>query len=458
MKVEIGDTVDPTPLDEIPKIVTALHSTFATNKTKDPQWRRTQLKKLHAFFTNQKDLIAEALYEDLHKDPATIMHDVLIVINDIVHCLDHLDEWMKPVHVKKTLFSMLDSNRILMDPLGVVCIIGTWNYPIQLLLGPAVAAIAAGNCVLLKINVVLKPSEVARRTEALLVNWIPKILDSDAVKIVTGAVPEATCLLQQKFDHIFYTGNEHVARIILAAAAKHLTPVSLELGGKCPVYVDENVPVDYVANRMMFGKLSNTGQTCIAPDYVVAHKNIVPKLIPALKKALKKMYTDDPKSTSQYGRIVSAGHTARLIDIVDRQLALPHSNVVAGGDYSKDERYVAPLIVSGVKVTDPLMENENFGPVLGIIEVDNVDEAIEIINSKGHGLCLYIHSNNSRVIKKVIMNTRSGTVSVNDYFINMVLDVPFGGVGSSGMGNYHGKAGFNSECLITRGLVASNGD
>ncbi|KAJ3347255.1 Aldehyde dehydrogenase [Entophlyctis luteolus] len=408
IRVEIADTAAPTPLDEIPK----------------------------------KDLIAAALYEDLRKDPATIMHDVLIVINDIAHCLDHLDEWMKPVYVKKTMFSILDSNRILMDPLGVVCVIGTWNYPIQLLLGPAVAAIAAGNCVL------LKPSEVARHTEALLVNWIPKILDNDAVKIVTGAIPEATCLLQQKFDHIFYTGNEHVARVVLAAAAKHLTPVTLELGGKCPVYIDQNVPAEYVANRLIFGKFSNTGQTCIAPDYVVAHKKIIPKLIPALKKALKKMYTDDPKSTSQYGRIVNAGHTARLIDIVERQLALPHSKVVTGGDYNKDERYIAPLIVYDVKVSDPLMESENFGPLLGIIEVENVDEAIKIINSKGQGLCLYIHSNNSLVIKNVILNTRSGTVCVNDYFINMVLDVPFGGIGTSGMGKYHGKAGFVSECRI----------
>ncbi|KAJ3087672.1 hypothetical protein HK100_008300, partial [Physocladia obscura] len=428
----------PTPLEEIPKIVAGLHATFATNKTRDLAWRRHQLRQLYNFLNDQHDLISEALYKDLNKDPGTVLHDIMIVSSEAAHFLEYLDEYARPIHAKKTLMTLFDKNRILLDPLGVVCIIGTWNYPIQLLLGPLACAIAAGNCAL------LKPSEVATHTEALLLEWVPRIFDKDAIRIVSGSIPQATAILAQKFDHIFYTGNESVGKVILAAAAKHLTPVTLELGGKCPVYVDNHITnIDNVATRIVFGKLANTGQTCIAPDYILVHEKIAAKLVPALKKALMKLYTDNPRAVAHYGRIINKNHTERLVNVLQRQLALKHSRVVAGGEFDVNERYIAPLIVADVKRDDPLMEAEIFGPLLGIVEVSSVDDAIAIINSKSHPLMLYIHSDNAKIVQKVIGATRSGSVSVNDYFVNMALsDLPFGGVGASGMGAYHGRAGF----------------
>ncbi|KAJ3086331.1 Aldehyde dehydrogenase, partial [Physocladia obscura] len=440
IKVNVEQLAETTPtsLEDIPKIVASLHATFATNKTRDLAWRRDQLRKLYNFLDDQYDLISEALYKDLNKDAGTVLHDVMIASSEAAHFLEHLDEYARPIRAKKTLMTLFDRNRILLDPLGVVCIIGTWNYPIQLLLGPLACAIAAGNCAL------LKPSEVATHTEALLLEWVPRIFDNDAIRIVSGGIPQATAILAQKFDHIFYTGNESVGKIILTAAAKHLTPVTLELGGKCPAYVDSHIAnIDTVATRIMFGKLANMGQTCIAPDYILVHEKIATKLVPALKKALVKLYTDNPRAVAQYGRVINKNHTQRLVDVLQRQLALNHSRVVAGGEFDVDERYVAPLIVAGVTPEDPLMESEIFGPLLGIIEVSSVENAIAIINSKSHSLMLYIHSDNAKVVEKVIGATRSGSVSVNDYLVNMALsDLPFGGVGGSGMGAYHGRTGF----------------
>ncbi|KAI8616855.1 aldehyde dehydrogenase family 3 member B1-like protein [Chytriomyces sp. MP71] len=439
-----------THLDDIPKIVGSLHSTFATGKTKPAAWRRNQLKKLYNFILNQESILAEALYKDLKKDTNAVMGDINTVSREVAHTLEYLDEWMKPDATQRTLFTLFDNNMVVAQPKGVVLIIGAWNYPFLLTLGPMVCALAAGNCI------VLKPSEVATHSEAVLVEWLPKIFDTDAVKVVTGGVKETTVLLQQKFDHIFYTGNGTVGKIIMEAAAKHLTPVTLELGGKSPVYIHNDVNVNVIAKRLMWGKLYNAGQTCIGPDYLLVHKDIVAKLTPALRKAVKELYSSDVKSAPHYGKIINENHTKRLANVLERQLALPHSSVVMGGEYDVKQQYVAPLIVSNVRESDPLMEDELFGPLLPIITVENEDKAIKIINSRDHPLCLYVNTNNKAVVRKFETDTRSGTISVNDYLVNMVIsDLPFGGVGPSGMGAYHGEFGFRTfshqRAMVWRG-------
>ncbi|KAJ3397128.1 hypothetical protein CcCBS67573_g00308 [Chytriomyces confervae] len=439
----------PTDLDEIPKIVESLHAHFNTNKTKPIEWRREQLNKLYSFIIDQESLLAEALYKDLRKDASSIMADIMIVSREAAHTIEHLEEWTAPQASHKTLFTMFDNNQTLTEPLGVVCIIGAWNYPIQLVLGPMVAALAAGNCIL------LKPSEISTHCEALLAEWVPRIFDTDAVKIVTGGISCSTVLLQQKFDHIFYTGNGNVGRIIMQAAAKNLTPITLELGGKCPTYVDDAVNVDVVAKRLVWAKLLNAGQTCLAPDYVLVHKAVMPQLLAAVKKAISELYGLDTKNTAHYGRIINKNHTQRLAAVLERQLALSHSNVITGGEYDIDSHYVAPLVVAQVRETDPLMEDEIFGPLLPILEVENEDEAIRIINKRDHPLCLYINSDDKAVVRKIVGSTRSGTVSINDYLVNMIVsDLPFGGVGASGMGKYHGKSGIltfsNQRAMVWR--------
>ncbi|KAJ3071138.1 hypothetical protein HDU98_005786 [Podochytrium sp. JEL0797] len=447
----IDTIVNPTPLDEIPKLVKHLETTFLTNKTRSLSWRRDQLQKLHDLMIDKEDLIREALWKDLRKDISSVRSsDNRFVASEAAHALACLDEWTTPVPAKKSLFSILDSNKTLMHPLGVVCIIGTWNYPVQLLLGPMVAAIAAGNCVL------LKPSEVATHTEAFLLEWIPKTFDNDAIKIMAGSVREATVLLDQKFDHIFYTGNEHVARIILKAAAKNLTPVTLELGGKCPVYVHHDTNLEVAARRIVWGKFFNNGQTCIAPDYVLVHEKVEVRFLQALKAAVVEMYGNDAKLSDDYGRVVNDNHTQRLCKILDRQLALPHSQVVTGGVYDKSDKYISPTIISNVEPMDPIMEDELFGPLLAVTAVDSELDALKRINRRGHPLCFFIFASSKPIIDTMISNTRSGSVMVNDFLANMIFsDLPFGGTGSSGMGNYHGKHGFltfsNQRAMVWRG-------
>ncbi|KAJ3284438.1 hypothetical protein HDU79_008122 [Rhizoclosmatium sp. JEL0117] len=435
--VRIMPLPNPTPLDDIPKIARELDATFLTNKTRDLAWRRVQLNRLYDLVQDNYSLLCEAMHKDLRKDLFTCGGDLDLTLSETAHCLTHLEEWAAPVPAKKTLFTLFDNNATIHDPLGVVLIIAPWNYPVMLLLAPMAAALAAGNCV------VLKPSEVSTHTEALLLDLIPKTFDADTVRIVAGGVPVASALLAQKWDHIFYTGNETVGKIVMTAAAKHLTPVTLELGGKCPVYIHEDANIDVAAQRLAWGKLYNAGQTCIGPDYVLAHKSVLPRLIPALKKAVQNLYGENPHTSPDYGRVVSAGHMKRLTDIIDRQSALPHSQIVSGGEYDHDSKYIAPYFVAGVQTTDPLMESELFGPLMGIVAVSSVDEALSIINSRAHPLCLYVVAESKAVVKKIQNSTRSGTISINDYLANMILsDLPFGGVGSSGFGSYHGRRGF----------------
>ncbi|KAJ3066060.1 aldehyde dehydrogenase 3, member A2, partial [Podochytrium sp. JEL0797] len=307
-----------TPIDEIDASVAALRIAFATNKTKSLKWRKAQLTKLHSFMKESHALFADALKKDLNRNPAETASELLVLMNEIADALENLDEWAANKKCKTTLMTLTDKVEIRMEPLGVVCIIAPWNYPVLLLLNPFVAAIAAGCCV------VLKPSEVAPATESLMAEWIPKILDSSAIRVVTGGVTETTRLLNTKFDLFFYTGSGSVGKIVMAAAAKQLTPVVLELGGKSPVYIHNDVDIDVAAKRLAWAKFLNCGQVCLSPDYVMVHTKIYRPFLESFRSAITSMYGTNPRESPDYGRIINSQHTQRLTDVLTRQLALGH--------------------------------------------------------------------------------------------------------------------------------------
>ena len=325
--------------------------------------------------------------------------------------------------------------------------IGAWNYPITLTLGPVIAAIAAGN------TVVLKPSEVSSNTASLLAELFPKYLDPDCYTVVNGAVPETTALLDQRFEHIFYTGNGTVGRIIQEKAAKWLCPVSLELGGKSPTWVDESADMAIAAKRIMWGKNVNAGQTCIAPDYILCTPATQEKLVAEFKKAEKQFWPEGNSKSEDFAKIVNSGHWNRLRSVLDAT----KGNVVVGGNSeagTADNRHMPFTIVSNVKPDDSVMAGEIFGPVLPIVPVRDVKEAVEFINARDQPLALYAFGADSK-IKYLVDNTQSGGLVIGDTLLHFAVGVlPFGGTGPSGYGNYHGKNGFDTFSHSRATLIA----
>ncbi len=294
-------------------------------------------------------------------------------------------------------------------------------------------AIAAGN------TAVVKPSEVSAATSAIIARLVPKYLDRDAVAVIEGGVPETTALLAQRFDHIFYTGNGTVGRVVMKAAAEHLTPVTLELGGKSPCIVDEDVDLDVAARRIVWGKFFNAGQTCVAPDYLLVHERVKPRLIDKLRQMVTEFYGDDPKQSRDYGRIINERHHARLSKL------LASGKPVLGGQTDEQARYIAPTVLEDVSPDAPIMQEEIFGPILPVLTVPNVESAIEFVNRRDKPLALYVFTNDKQTAERVIERTSSGGACVNDCVSHLVPpELPFGGVGPSGMGAYHGKAGFDT--------------
>jgi aldehyde dehydrogenase (NAD+) len=305
---------------------------------------------------------------------------------------------------------------------------------VQLVIGPVIGAIAAGNCV------VIKPSEVAARSSAILAELVPKYLDPDAVRVVEGGVPETTALLAERFDHVFYTGNGTVGRIVMEAAAKHLTPVTLELGGKSPCYVDRDVDLDVTARRIAWGKWVNAGQTCVAPDYLLVHEAVADALVEKLRGTLRDFYGDDPKASPSYARIVNERHHRRLLALLG-----DGERAVIGGEHDEKERYIAPTVLRDVRPDARVMGDEIFGPILPMLTVKGPDEAIAFVNARPKPLALYVFSRRREVADDVLARTSSGGACVNDCVTHLgVPELPFGGVGASGMGAYHGRASFET--------------
>ncbi|KAH9495847.1 aldehyde dehydrogenase 3, member A2 [Bulinus truncatus] len=414
--------------------VQELRKTFATGRTRGIEWRISQLKAIIKLVQENEDAISEVLYKDLHKNKAeaSIM-EVIMCVNDAVNAINNIEQWTKPEKVDKNALYMMDTAYIIKEPLGVALIIGAWNYPVQLVLLPLIGAVTAGNCA------VIKPSEVSPATAAFFEETLPKYLDNDCFRVINGGVGETTALLQQRFDIIFYTGNSQVAKIVMAAAAKNLTPVILELGGKSPVYVDKKTDLMTVARRLSWGKFCNSGQTCIAPDYVMCPKEIQEELIEKLKTSVQEFYTVDPKTSDSYGRIVNNRHFMRI------QKLKEGATVAFGGDADEKENFISPTVLRDVKLTDAVMQDEIFGPLLPIVPVTDYTEAIDIINSREKPLALYVFTNNTNVSREFRDRTSSGALVVNDTVVHGGLPtLPFGGVGNSGLGSYHGKFSFNA--------------
>jgi aldehyde dehydrogenase (NAD+) len=340
---------------------------------------------------------------------------------------------MKPVPVSTPLLLAPSHGQVRFDPLGVGLIIGTWNYPVMLTLSPLVAAISAGN------TAVIKPSEVSPATAEVIARFIPQYLERNAFSVVLGAVPETTALLEQRWDHIFFTGGTTVAKVVMTAAAKNLTPVVLELGGKNPTIVHSSANLRVAARRIAFGRWFNSGQTCTAPDYVLVFKEVAEEFLKYLKETLAEFYGEDPQKSPDYGRIVTTHHFDRLVGLLDS------GTVFHGGQHDRNDRFIAPTVLVNVSTNSPAMREEIFGPILPVLEVGTVEDVIDFVNARPSPLGLYLFSENQSVTEQILTSTTSGDAVVNDCTLQPTIhDLPFGGVGNSGMGKYHGEWGFRA--------------
>lgn len=426
-----------TPLDAIGSLVQGARDSYDRGTTKPAEWRVATLRRMKQLLVEREERLLVALAADFGKPRAEAwLTEIGFAISDIDHTLAHLPLWMKPEKVATPVAFKPGTSYVVPEPVGVTCVIAPWNYPVQLLIVPMVAAIAAGNAV------VGKPSELAPSTAAELVDLVEAVGDP-AVVAVQGGVAETTELLAQRFDHILYTGNSRVARIVMRAAAENLTPVTLELGGKSPAIVSRNANVDVAAKRIAWGKFVNAGQTCIAPDYVLVERPVHDELVAAMGRHVTSFYGADPKASADYTRIVNAPHFHRLEKLLDS------GTVAFGGNTDADTRYISPTVLTGVSKDDPVMAEEIFGPILPVIAVDSIDEALAFVNdtaAKGDKpLALYTFSEDDQENDQVLAGATSGGACVNGTLMHVSNPhLPFGGVGESGMGAYHGKFGFDT--------------
>jgi aldehyde dehydrogenase (NAD+) len=423
--------------DRIRSTLQSQRQFFDTGATKPIAFRKAQLETLKQAIKQHETAILTALKADLHKSVGESYLSELFILQDINHTLKHLHQWAKPIRVNTPLQQLPGKSRIYPEPLGVVLIMGAWNYPFQLIIAPLIGAIAAGNCAL------LKPSELVPHTSRVIADLVEKTFESHYIAVIEGGVEVSQALLEEKFDHILFTGGTAIGKLVMAAAAKHLTPVTLELGGKSPCIVDQDIQLDYTARRIVWGKFLNAGQTCIAPDYVLAHKRVKSDLLQAMQTAVQNFYGNDPAKADDYSRIVSPGHFSRLVHLLHEGHQDGH--IVVGGNYDEGDRYIAPTIIDQIPPESPLMDEEIFGPILPVLEYEDLDEAIAFIKARPKPLSLYIFSNQKHIQKKLLQETSSGSVAINDTVMQFgVLTLPFGGVGDSGMGSYHGKASFDT--------------
>ena len=414
--------------------VLSLRATFDTGVTKKRHWREAQLVALRRMLVENETVLEAALFADVGKSATEAqLTELGLVVGEITAALKHLGEWLAPERVRVPLAIMPARASVISEPLGVALIIAPWNYPLMLALAPVVGALAAGNCVL------LKPSELSPATSAALAALIPVYLDPTAVHVVEGAAKETGWLLEQRFDHIFYTGNGRVGRIVAMAAAKNLTPITLELGGKSPLYIDETVDLEAAAQRIVWAKYLNAGQTCVAPDYILASAKIQAILEAHLVAAIAALFGPEPEKSPDYGRIVNATHYDRLVGY------LSDGRVVADGECNPQTRFIPPTVLADVARDAPIMAEEIFGPILPMMTVEGVDDAIAFIVSRDKPLALYVFSDDAAVRTAFLERTSSGAIDFNTAVMHLsVPELPFGGVGESGMGSYLGKGSFDA--------------
>lgn len=417
----------------IPELVAAQRGYFQTGATQPAAFRLEQLEHLRRELEGHEAEFLTALAADLGKpEIEAYMSESAMVLSEIHHAKRHLRRWMKPRSAGMPLLAWPGRGRVRPEPLGVALIIGPWNYPVQLILAPLVAAIAAGNCA------ILKPSEHAPHTAAVLTKMIRSCFPANYVTAIKGGRPVAEALLTEKLDHIFFTGSTATGRAVMTAAAAHLTPVTLELGGKSPCVVCADAPLQVTARRIIWGKCLNAGQTCVAPDYLLVDRRIREPLVTEMRKVLHSFFGEDPRTSTDYGRIIHRAHFDRLLTY------LQDGTVLHGGQHDAETLYLAPTLLGNVAPDASVMQQEIFGPILPVIEFDHLDEALRFIRARPDPLALYLFSTDKDSCRRVEMETRSGGLCLNDTVVHLLCkNLPFGGRGDSGMGAYHGKTGFD---------------
>jgi aldehyde dehydrogenase (NAD+) len=407
---------------------------FETGKTKTIDFRIKQLIKLKQVIEANEESIIGALHQDLHKSRyEACVIEIIPVYNSIRLSIKNIRNWAKPKKVKTPLVFFGANSFIHAEPYGTALIIGPFNYPFDLVFEPLVGAISAGNCA------VVKPSELTPNVSKIIAKIVKDSFGENYIRVIEGDKEVTSALINAPFDYIFFTGSASVGKIVMEAAARNLVPATLELGGKSPCIVDETANIDLAAQKIAWGKFVNAGQTCVAPDYVVVHKQVKRQLIEHLKKYIEHFYGVNPKESEDFCRIITARHAERLKQLIDKD------KVVIGGDSDIEKRYVAPTILDHVEWDDKIMADEIFGPILPILEFDNLDTAMTRINSKPKPLALYLFTKNKNVEKRIIENISYGGGCVNETFIHLGNpNLPFGGVGASGIGSYHGKRSFET--------------
>lgn len=413
------------------KAIDTLRATFARGDTRDLAWRLTQLEGIRRFLNENHAALAKALKDDLGKSSAEAWTtEIGFTLKDVEQTKKHLKSWLKPRTVSTPVIAKPGKSKLVLEPLGCVLIFGAWNYPLQLSLSPVVAALAAGNCVL------LKPSEVSPATSQLLANKLPEYVDQGALQVLEGDADLATQLLQHPFDHIFYTGGGEVGKVVMRAAAEHLTPVTLELGGKSPVIVTRHCDIKTTARRIAWGKWINAGQTCIAPDYILVETAVRDELVKALEQAILEFYGEEPQRSKDYGRIVNDRHLSRLLALLEDQ------QVINSQDYDRRDHFMAPMLIDNPNRSSPIMQEEIFGPLLPICPVEDLDAAIQAVLTLPKPLACYAFTKNDKEQQQIEARISCGNLCFNDTLMFMLNpELPFGGVGASGMGRYHGEFG-----------------
>lgn len=409
---------------------------FNTQQTKDISFRKEQLKKLSKAIKSYESDILEALYTDLGKNKVeAYATEIGITLKSIKNARKELKNWTKTKNVDTPLYLFPTKSYIKKEPYGTVLIIAPFNYPFQLVFEPLIGAIAAGN------TAIIKPSELTPNVARVIKRLINETFDANYIEVIEGGIEETQTLIHLPFDYVFFTGSENVGKIVYQAASENLVPVTLEMGGKSPVIVDETANIKVASERICFGNFTNAGQTCVAPDYILVHESVKDDLITALSKTLREFYGQNIQQSPDYGRIVNLKHYHRLTSLLNSE----QMNIVFGGHSDEDERYIEPTLLDHVTSDSAIMQEEIFGPILPILTYQSLDEAIAFIHQRPKPLSLYLFSEDENATQRVINELSFGGGAINDTLMHLANPkLPFGGVGASGMGRYHGKYSFDT--------------
>lgn len=407
---------------------------YNKNITKNIDYRIKALKKLKETIIKKEEKINQALKKDLNKSAfESYMCEIGIVLNELTYTIKNVKKWSKVKKVKTPISHYHSKSFIIPESYGLTLIISPWNYPFMLAIQPLISAISAGNCS------IIKPSEYSPNTSKIIKEIVTEAFNEEYVAVVEGGIIESQELLNEKFDYIFYTGGTEVGKIIMEKAAKNLTPVTLELGGKSPCIIDETANIELAAKRIMFGKILNAGQTCVSPDYILVHNKVKEEFIKNIERYIIDFLGKKPIDNTDYPRIINEKHFERLKKLITNE------NIIYGGNFDKETLKIEPTIIDDVKLDSPIMKEEIFGPILPILSFENIENAIEIVKQKEKPLALYLFTNNKKVENKILNEISFGGGCLNDTIIHLASsELCFGGVGTSGMGAYHGKYGFDT--------------